>query len=178
VGPATVCWQQVADLLWYAAGARGFAESGRARIPIIWSASPSAGGLQCIQVICIADDGSLPRLYDPIAHRWLVLAVDAEGVCAENWSAVKAVTGLEHGCTLRLLGDWSKLSAAYYDAETLLFRDAGCLIATLGLCAEWLDLKACPLGFVGDAIVPRLGFPSERFRAAGAVQISRAPSKA
>jgi hypothetical protein len=52
-------------------------------------------------------------------------------------------------------------------------RDAGCLVSTLCLCAEWLDLAACPLGFLGEDMVSPLGFPQPRFRAVGGVQITR-----
>ncbi len=106
-------------------------------------------------------------------HAFMVLPADRCAVHAKNIEAVVAVLGARRGCTLRLIGDWAKLSAAYENAETLLFRDAGCLIATLCLCAEWLDLCACPLGFVGQDVVPLLGLPVDRFRAAGGVQISK-----
>jgi hypothetical protein len=55
-----------------------------------------------------------------------------------NREAIKAAVGADRGCTLRLIGDWTKLSAAYSHAESLLFRDAGCLSATIGLCAAYL----------------------------------------
>ena len=170
---ASIDWPNIADLLWYAAGQRGFAESGRAGSPIGWSPTPSSGGLHCVQIFCISDDASPPKLYDPIAHRFLILTADGALVREHNRREVYATTGAERGCTLRLVGDWSKLSAAYEHAETLLYRDAGCLAATVCLCAEWLWLTACPLGFLGDALLPLLGLPAERFRAVGAVQIGK-----
>ena len=167
----SVSWQRIADLLWFAAGVRGSCEAGRAGLPVQWSACPSAGGLGCLHIICVSENSSRPRLYDPVGHCLIELDVDPLVVTAANRQVVEAVTGAYRGCTLRLVADWAKLSAAYINAESLLFRDAGSLTATLGLTAAWLDLTACPLGFVGDNLVPRLGFPSDRFRAAGAVQI-------
>jgi hypothetical protein len=166
-----VTWSRLADLLWYAAGVRGSADAGRAGLPIHWSTTPTAGGLYCIRIVCVPDDGSPAKLYDPLAHQFLVLAADASRVGLANREAVKAVVGADHGCTLRLVGDWAKLSAAYSNAESLLFRDAGCLVATIGLCAVWLGLSTCPLGFLGSSLVAELGFPAERFRGAGAIQI-------
>src|SRR3546814_4488976 len=57
-----VAWPRIADLLWFAAGVRGYHPVGRAGIPIQWSATPSVGGLGCVHVVCLADDGSRPRL--------------------------------------------------------------------------------------------------------------------
>lgn len=166
-------WSQIADLLWFAAGVRGHHPAGRAGLPIQWSATPSAGGLGCVRIVCLADNGSRPRLYDPFGHRLLELDVEAGFVAEANREAVKAVVGAAAGCTLRLVADWAKLSAAYTDAESLMFRDAGALMAMLALCATWLDMTACPLGFLGDDLVPKLGFPADRFRGVGAVQIGR-----
>ncbi len=50
--------------------------------------------------------------------------------------------------------------AAYENAGSLILRDAGCLVLTLCLCAEWLDLAACPLGFLGEDMVSPLVFPT------------------
>ncbi len=166
-----VPWPKLADLLWYSAGIRGSADAGRAGLPIHWTAAPTAGGLYCLRIVCISDDGSPPKLYDPIAHRFLILAADPDCVRRANGEAVRAVTGTDQGCTLRFVGDWAKLSAAYLRADSLLFRDSGCLTATVALCAAWLGLNARPLGFLGDDLLPGFGFPTDRFRAAGAIQI-------
>jgi hypothetical protein len=98
---------------------------------------------------------------------------DRKTVQGENRAAVMSVTGTHRGCTLRLVGDLSKLLAGYDNPDTLLFRDAGGVAATLCLCAAWLGLYACPLGFLGDGLLPTLGLSTDRFRGAGAVQISK-----
>jgi len=168
----TVDWTSIADLLWYSAGLKGYAQAGRAGLPIGWSASPSSGGLQSIAIVCISDDGSASRLYDPVNHAFVVLPADGAAVSQENRNDVLSVTGAENGCTLRLIGDRSKLLAAYENADSLLFRDAGAVLATICLCAEWLDLCACPLGFLGNSLLPQLDLPTDRFQAVGAIQIS------
>lgn len=170
----SVTWSQVADLLWFAAGARGYGSTGRAGLPIQWSAAPSAGGLSCVQVVCVADDASRPRLYDPLGHRLLEISADGEAVSLANREAVAGLVGNASGCTLRLVADGDKLSAAYDDAESLMLRDAGALTATLALCATWLGMTACPLGLMGQNLVSALGFPAQRFRAVGAILIGSA----
>jgi hypothetical protein len=169
----SVDWPEVAELLWYAAGYRGFAEAGRAGLPIAWSACPTSGGLQSIRIVCISDDGSAPKLYEPANHAFAALLANPKAVQDENRAAVMSVTGTHRGCTLRLFADRSKLAAGYENSDTLLFRDAGGVAVTLCLCAEWLGLLACPLGFLGDILLPILGLPNDRFRGAGAVQISK-----
>jgi hypothetical protein len=169
----SVNWSDVAELLWHCVGYKGYAETGRAGLPIGWSACPTSGGLQSIRIVCLSDDKSEPKLYDPVKHAFAILTVDPHAAHQENGEAVKSVTGTHRGCTLRLVGDWSKLLAAYEHPETLLYRDAGCMLAVICLCAEWLGLSACPLGFLGDDMLPILGFPKNRFRAAGAIQITK-----
>lgn len=167
-----VALSSVAELLWYAVGWKGYAPSGRAGLPIAWSTSPSSGGLQSINVVCVSDDSSAPRLYDPINHAFFVLRADSQLVHLENRKDVWSVAGVHNGCTLRLVGDRSKLDAAYVNAESLVFRDAGAVLATVCLCAEWLGLSACPLGFLGNAMLPLLGLPEGRFQSVGGIQIS------
>jgi Nitroreductase family len=169
----SVDWRAVAELLWYAAGLKGHAQAGRAGLPIGWSASPTSGGLQSVRIVCISDDGTAPKLYEPAEHAFVVLAADTKALQEENRAAVMSVTGIHRGCTLRLVGDRAKLLAAYENVDTLLLRDAGAVTATVCLCAEWLGLCACPLGFLGSAILPLVGLPTNRFRAVGGVQITR-----
>lgn len=168
---ASVSWSRIADLLWFAAGIRGKHSHGRAGFPIQWSATPSAGGLGCVQIVCISDIDGLARLYDPFEHKMFELLADQQHIAAANRCAVEAVVGDFRGCTLRFIADHSKASAAYSSAENLLLRDAGALLATIGLCATWLGMTACPLGFLGQDLLASLGFPNERFLGVGGVQI-------
>ena len=59
---------------------------------------------------------------------------------------------------LVLLGETGLVGAAYENPVSLLWRDAGALLATLHLCATSLGLGFCPLGVLGaefaEAIFP------------------------
>ena len=170
---APVSFDAVAALLWHAAGTKGHAPAGRAGIPIEWRASPSSGGLHAIQVICIGPPpADRAILYDPIHHGFGDLKGPPQTAFVEHAAQLKTLVGRAPGWTLRLIGDFSKIGAAYENAESLLLRDSGCLIATICLCAEWLGLHACPLGFLGQTLCAPLGFPPDRFFAVGGVHLT------
>ncbi len=54
---------------------------------------------------------------------------------------------------LTLAAEHGRTETAYERSDSLTWRDAGCLLATLQLVSVWLGLAACPLGVLGDAIV-------------------------
>lgn len=172
-GPLLI--DQVGDLLWHAAGTKGYAASGRAGVPIEWRASPSAGGLHPISLVCVPEaPGQNVFFYDGLEHRLGKMVLDADQAISANAADIAAVLGhAAHGWTIRLIADFDKTKAAYDNAWSLILRDAGCLIMTLCLVAEWLGLRACPLGFMGQRLCSTLGFPNGRFKGVGAIQISQ-----
>lgn len=160
-------------LLWFAVGVKGYSASGRSGLPIEWAASPSAGALRPISTICVpedADDGI--ALYEPRLHAMHVIDVNAAAIVGQNAQDLSNVVGSKSGCTLRFFADVDKVNAAYESPMSLVLRDAGCLISVICLCAEWLGLSACPLGFLGQNCVEMAKFPTPRFQAVGGVLIS------
>ena len=169
-------WLAVGELLWHSIGVKGFADTGRAGIRVESRPYPSSGGLHPISAVCISTDSAeAPRLYDPNDHAFELLDGGAEDIVATNAKELAAVVGVSRGSTIRFVADTEKVGAAYENYDSLLLRDTGCMLATICLCAEWLGLRACPLGFLGQSLVSAFGFPSPRFRAIGGVLVSRAP---
>lgn len=166
-----IAWTAVGDVLWHATRATAAPAPGRAGILTHRRAYPSSGGLHPISIVCLGEEPEPPRLYDSDLHAFLHLNVDV-AVRQQNREEVSGLLGRAPGCTLRFIGDASKLKAAYTDPESLLLRDAGALLATLCLCAEWLGVSARPLGFLGDDMARQLGFPAPRFVGLGGVQLS------
>ena len=168
-------WDAIGELLWHSIGVKGYADTGRAGIRVEWRPYPASGGLHPISAVCISGvDDEAPRLYDPNDHAFEMLDTDAEAIAVANATDLDAVVGMTRGCTIRFIADAGKTGAAYENCESLLLRDAGCMLATISLCAEWLGLRACPLGFLGQTLVLPFGFPSPRFRAVGGILISSA----
>lgn len=169
---APVSWHEIEALLWYACGTREFRGIGRAGVPLEHRISPSAGGLHPVQIIYqMSNSDHAARAYLPTRHAAAFLGASSQA--AElNREQVKGVLGTAPGCTLRLVADLSKIDAAYVNGESLAWRDAGVVCATLSFVAEWLGLHSNVLGFSGNAYLPLIGFPTNRFMAVGAVQIS------
>ncbi len=86
-------------------------------------------------------------------------AADPDGLRSER----DAILGILPACEAALvlfLADAAKTEAAYDDAESLIWRDAGTLLATLHLAATASGLGFCPLGVLGHAAA-RVLFPRE-----------------
>jgi hypothetical protein len=166
-----VGWSDIEALLWHSARTISSGGVGRAGIEIERRAAPSAGGLHCIQVVCqmCAEDGS-PRLY--LARHGFAVLHHRAGSAARNLAEVARLLPRVAGCTLRLVADMDKAAAAYSNPESLVWRDSGALVATMGLVAECLGLSANVLGMAGGAYIQSIGFPGRRFLAVGGIQVS------
>lgn len=112
-----------------------------------------------------------PRLYLAGRHAFASLAEIDAGAHDANARMILSTIGAAAGCTLRLIGDYAKVSAAYHHPESLLWRDAGVIVAGLCMTAEWMGLASIPIGLIGSAHLPGIGFPSDRFIGLGAVQV-------
>lgn len=170
---APVSWPDVGNLLWHLTRQTGPSGTGRAGVPFERRAPPSAGGLHPFHFVCLMADEVGAKLYERSSHGFSRLLTGPELAHTLNAAAVRAVTGDHVGCTVRFIADAGMVEAAYDDAESLLLREAGCLLAFTCLFAEQLELAACPLGFLGQDIVAPLGFDPDRFVSLGGVLLSR-----
>jgi hypothetical protein len=113
------------------------------------------------------DDGNDFGFYEPSQHSLLSIgstALDA------NKGSISEILGAAEGTTLQLAADASKLDACYDNADSLMWRDSGALVAIICLVAAALDLEAIPVGRTGGEIVRAAGLPSA-FMGVGAVHI-------
>lgn len=133
---------------------------------------PSAGGLHPCSFVCVDERERRVVLYDAVAHGFRRLRADHSSLLVLNNAQLMQMLGTSTGVTVRFVFDRSLADAAYANAESLILRDAGALLATISFLAEWLGLSACPLGFLGDDFVRLSGLPGDRFVGAGGIQIS------
>lgn len=150
VRPASI--DRVATLLWHAGRTRAASGGWQHR------AAPSAGGLHPIDMIFVGLTPN-PALYDPMRHVLSELEVlDAEAAAAAVRAASEVVPTAQ-GTLVFLVGDTARVLAAYENPTSLIWRDAGCLIATVQITAAWLGLASVPLGILGGAFLKALGLP-------------------
>lgn len=118
--------------------------------------------------LALEPDG-LSGVYDDAQHG--LGSPDGAGIeaLALNRKSVAELAGADAGTTIQLFADPVRLIRCYEHHESLLWRDAGSVIATLCLVAEALGLAAVPLGRIGTNIVQAYGLPG--YRALGAVHL-------
>jgi hypothetical protein len=136
----------LASVLWHGARTRAACRGWQHR------AHASAGGLHPIRIVLVEADRS-PALYDPMRHSLLELVCAAPEQVQNELCAVRAVVPSAQGVLLQFVAHAPRTQAAYEHPDSLLWRDAGCLIATLQLVATWHGLATCPLGILGLGLV-------------------------
>lgn len=116
--------------------------------------APSAGAIHPIHVVLAWPDGSNWHRYDAFDHALVSFAsqVDPQAVHAQMQEVLQAPKA-----TLVLLAaEVGRTEAKYEHAASLVWRDAGALLATMALAAQALSLAFCPLGVTGEPWVGRL----------------------
>lgn len=160
--------QLLGDLLFHVFRRR---RGGNGRFGQPWEgrASPSAGGLHVISVLCIPIDcNSSLGLYDNRCHGIRLLG-GSEHLRERNTASVEQLTSAKGGTTLQLMADNKTLSACYENSQTLLWRDSGALAATICLVATCLGLTSVVLGRTGASL--SIGQGLEDLQAVGAVHL-------
>lgn len=127
---------------------------GRTRRP-----APSAGALHPVSVV-IVRIGYPDILFrvEPRSGALHALRARDTDAMASAVSSLREVVPASHPTFLVLLGDLGLVRAAYANPGSLLWRDAGALLATLHLCASAAGLGFCALGPLGTGFASAL-FP-------------------
>lgn len=148
--------ERLGALLWHAARTR-------AKYGGIWEhrAAPSAGGLHPIELVITGNSDEQAFRYNPTRHALERLVnIDAtllQAACAD----LRTVVPTADGALILLAADLGRTAAAYENAESLVWRDAGCLIAMLQIVGAWLELGCCPLGTLGRNLLQTIGAESQ-----------------
>lgn len=161
--------QQLGDLLFEVMKPR---RGGPGRFGIPWEgrASPSAGGLHVISILCIPVDPSRSvGFYDPTRHA-LGQIDDPHLLQTKNAEEVHTLCSARAGTTLQFMADAQLLASCYDNSETLLWRDSGAVAATLCMAATAFGLTSVILGRTGAALTADIN-AGIGLIAAGAVHI-------
>jgi SagB-type dehydrogenase family enzyme len=144
--------ERLARLLWHGARTR---ETAVRSDGLLWQhrASPSAGGLHPIELFIVpASEATLLR-YDPILHCLETLDSVDIGRLETARARLRAVADGAEATYLVLAADFARTEAVYHRAESLVWRDAGAMLATLHLTATAIELGFCMLGVHGNEVV-------------------------
>lgn len=167
-----VSQQQLGDLLFHVMRER-CRGPGRFGVPWVGRASPSAGGLHVLSILCIPVEEDVPvGVYDPSSHT-LMLVQDPNPVRNANSNSVNSLCSAAAGTTLQFIADIEFLEGCYENSASLLWRDSGALATTICMVATSLGMTSVVLGRVGSSLLNGVNF-SDRFIGAGAVHLGGA----
>jgi SagB-type dehydrogenase family enzyme len=139
--------QQAGDLLWHSTRARELARRGQRTV---WESRPvpSAGGCHPIRVVLVGAHFARDSLlvYDAQHHMFGVRPVRGEKLMRRCLEEVGRCLSVGKGTVFWFVADLERTGAKYRNPESLVWRDSGALLATLGVVAEALSLNCCGLG--------------------------------
>ena len=128
--------------------------------PLQTRPTPAAGGLHALDLL-VSRLPYLPglHLYEPFSHSLLRVDPIRQKVLDAYHEQVEILFPQSRGCILTLLADHGKLNAKYLNWETLALRDAGAILATLGICAAGIGMGYCIGGILGNELIAADVFP-------------------
>lgn len=158
----------LSSLVWHSTLLRA-RRAGRFGIPWESRSAPSAGGLHPIRLLVLPIENAAVRgLYDH--HEHALIQIDNKALDL-NRESIDELLGQTGGTTLQLAADAALIDACYTHGSSLMWRDAGALLATICLVATALELQSTAVGRTGEAIVRAAAMPPS-FVGVGAVHIS------
>lgn len=116
---------------------------------------PSAGALHPVYITIRQQSENIWWLYDRDAHELRSL-VEVGDLWDGLLDQIEQVVPRGAGSVVLLVAEPGKTMAKYKSACSLIWRDAGVLLAHLGLAAEALRLNFCALGVTGEPWVSSL----------------------
>lgn len=155
----SISTEALSAFLWVGLKAYSTRKSTDGRVETQHRASPSAGGKQVVDALVFRRISRrwTCSLYDPVAHALCVIDCSQRDVTSFVLSVSKTIPVMS-GTLLWMLADRNRLRRHYKNEQSLLWRDAGVILGTLSLVAEYLGLSSCAVGSLGFPKVSSL-FP-------------------
>jgi nitroreductase family protein len=142
---------QLFELLWHSARTRERDFGGGPE----HRAVPASGGLHALDLLVIEPPDELIWRYDPVRSQLAELASAKRDELRKACRIVRegAGRGALQATLIVAAADAARYHASYQNADSLLWRDSGCLLMTVHLASTWLGLGSCLLGVLGREIV-------------------------
>ena len=116
--------------------------------------APSAGAIHPIHVVLSTPGQPGWHRYDAKEHT--LVAFESSLAAHEVHKAMQGVLTAPDATLVLLAAEPGMTGAKYDHPASLIWRDAGALLAVMGLAAQALSLAFCPLGVTGEPWVGRL----------------------
>lgn len=139
---------QLGQLLWRCARTQAIAESDYG-FDLELRPTPSAGAMHPIHILVHLPGASNWSRYDSRRHDLVELPGSAEAFAGLEEQCHEALPAVQ-ATRLLLVAEPGKTCAKYQNGESLIWRDAGALLAVMAVIAEALDYSFCPLGVTGE----------------------------
>ncbi|WP_139114613.1 nitroreductase family protein [Pseudomonas sp. 24 E 1] len=140
--------QQLGAFLWHACRTRGVGAS-ELGFDLEHRASPSAGAIHPIHVVLKRPRCERWWLYQPGAHELRELKHAAGRLAGLYEQSLKVLEG-DDAVRILFLAEPGKTLGKYQDGCSLVWRDAGALLAVMALTATAQGLNFCSLGITGE----------------------------
>lgn len=139
---------QLGQLLWRCARTQSIAESDYG-FDLEQRPTPSAGAMHPIHILVHVSCASNWQRYDSRRHGLFEIPGSVQ-TFAELEEQCNNTLPSEQATRLLLVAEPGKTYAKYHNGESLIWRDAGALLAIMCVIAEVLDYSFCPLGITGE----------------------------
>lgn len=133
--------------------------------PLEYRPTPSAGALHPVHVLVQQLPGQPWKRYDSLANE-LVEVLGSEANAQKAREAANELVPCADATIFGFAAEVGRTSVKYVNAESLVWRDAGAVVAYLHLCAEAVGLAFTPLGISGDPFLRALD-GEDRLRGVG-----------
>lgn len=140
--------QQLGTFLWHACRTRGVGTSNLG-FDLEHRAAPSAGAIHPIHIVLKRPGDDRWWLYDSRAHQLVELRY-ATGRLAGLYELSLQVLDGDKATRILFLAEPGKTLGKYQNGCSLVWRDAGTLLAVMALTATAQGLNFCPLGITGE----------------------------
>ncbi|HHM7088332.1 nitroreductase family protein [Pseudomonas aeruginosa] len=140
--------EELAALLWFSARTLATANSNLG-FELEHRPSPSAGAIHPIHVLVLLPGDTEWSRYDGRANA-LIEVPGSSGTLHGLTAQMESIVPAPEATKTLLVAEPGKTQAKYFNSASLIWRDAGALLATMGIAAEALNLNYCPLGTTGE----------------------------
>lgn len=140
--------QQLGTFLWHACRTRGV-DTSNLGFDLEHRAAPSAGAIHPIHIIVKRPSDGRWWLYNPKAHQLVELKNSTSRLAGLYELTLQVLDGND-ATRILFLAEPGKTLGKYQDGCSLIWRDAGALLAVMALTATAQGLNFCPLGITGE----------------------------